>query len=127
MLIVESTLIHICPSVLIACGGLAMSIQNGLDGVVVAQTRLSHVDGERGELIIAGQSVETLAGGTTFEEVCALLWDLPTVELGAARLGAFDRLPSLGAALEAPDAMDAMRAAIAHLPHSSTPQEVTAA
>ena len=34
---------------------------SGLEGVVVADTRLSHVDGERGELFIAGSRVEDLA------------------------------------------------------------------
>jgi len=29
-------------------------VHSGLDGVVAATTRLSQVDGERGELIIAG-------------------------------------------------------------------------
>ncbi|MGH7296509.1 MAG: citrate/2-methylcitrate synthase, partial [Polyangiaceae bacterium] len=46
----------------------------GLEGVVVAETRLSDVDGERGRLVIAGRDVEQLAGAVSFEEVCALLW-----------------------------------------------------
>jgi len=54
----------------------------GLEGVVAAQTRLSHVDGEAGELIIAGYPVEALAGQATFEEVVYLLWHdaLPAAE-----------------------------------------------
>ena len=36
--------------------------QIGLDGVPAAETVLSHVDGERGELIIAGEHVGDLAG-----------------------------------------------------------------
>ena len=36
--------------------------QIGLDGVPAAETVLSHVDGERGELIIAGEHVKNLAG-----------------------------------------------------------------
>lgn len=52
----------------------------GLEGVVAASTRLSHVDGERGELLIAGFAVEDLAGRATFEEATWLLWHdaLPT-------------------------------------------------
>ena len=46
----------------------------GLDGVVAAQTRLSHVDGQNGVLIIAGYSVEDLAARATFEEGAHLLW-----------------------------------------------------
>ncbi len=47
----------------------------GLEGVVAAETKLSHVDGERGELIIAGYRVDDLAPNATFEEVVWLLWN----------------------------------------------------
>lgn len=46
----------------------------GLEGVTAATTRLSHVDGERGELVIAGFAVEDLAANATFEESTWLLW-----------------------------------------------------
>src|SRR5438034_10270981 len=46
----------------------------GLDGVVAAQTRLSHVDGLAGELIIGGYELKALAGKVTFEEAAHLLW-----------------------------------------------------
>jgi citrate synthase len=55
----------------------------GLEGVVAAETRLSSVDGQKGELIIGGFSVEELASQATFEEVCFLLWNdarLPNAE-----------------------------------------------
>jgi citrate synthase len=39
----------------------------GLEGVVAASTRLSHVDGEAGRLILAGYAVEDLAPHATFE------------------------------------------------------------
>ncbi len=48
-------------------------VRNGLQGVVAAETRLSMVDGERGELIIAGHALEELASWS-FEDVVALLW-----------------------------------------------------
>lgn len=51
-----------------------MSINSGLEGVVAATTRLSHVDGERGELIIAGFPLAELASHATFEETTWLLW-----------------------------------------------------
>jgi citrate synthase len=44
----------------------------GLEGVVAASTRLSHVDGEAGRLILAGYAVEDLAPHATFEEVAYL-------------------------------------------------------
>src|SRR5437762_2460083 len=46
----------------------------GLEGVVAAETRLSGVDGEKGELIIGGFLVEALADRSTFEETLYLLW-----------------------------------------------------
>jgi citrate synthase len=66
----------------------------GLDGVVAATTRLSDVDGERGELVIAGYRVEDLATRASFEETTWLLWHgtLPN----AAELQAFrDELASM--------------------------------
>ena len=56
------------------------SAPRGLDGVVAAQTRLSHVDGQNGVLIIGGYELKELAGKVTFEEAAYLLWkgQLPT-------------------------------------------------
>jgi citrate synthase len=51
-----------------------MTPNTGLEGVVAARTRLSHVDGERGELIIAGYPLAEIAPNATFEEVTWLLW-----------------------------------------------------
>ncbi|NIM96178.1 MAG: citrate synthase/methylcitrate synthase [Anaerolineales bacterium] len=55
-------------------------IARGLAGIVITETRLSRVDGEAGELIIAGFPLEELAPNATFEEVLFLLWNdrLPT-------------------------------------------------
>jgi citrate synthase len=44
----------------------------GLEGIVAASTRLSHVDGEAGKLILAGYAVEDLAPHASFEEVAYL-------------------------------------------------------
>jgi citrate synthase len=52
----------------------APEFRPGLEGVVAAETKLSHVDGEKGVLIIGGYTVETLAQQATFEEVVHLLW-----------------------------------------------------
>ena len=45
----------------------------GLDNVVAAETRLSHVDGEAGRLTIAGYAVDDLAPNASAEEVAFLL------------------------------------------------------
>ena len=63
-------------------GEQAASFVPGLQGVVVAETRLSKVDGANGELVISGFPVEELAKGASFEEVVYLLWHdaLPNAE-----------------------------------------------
>ncbi len=105
---------------------MAAPIQgNGLENVVAATTRLSDVDGEQGRLVVAGYPVEDLAGRVPFEEVMFLLFRgaLPTATerswmreaLGEAREAAFERIGELGDALALPDAMDALRASVAHL------------
>ncbi len=91
----------------------------GLDGVVVGDTRCSHVDGEKGRLIVAGHDIETLAPAVDFEAVVALLGRAVSCEveprLGQARSRAFSALPTLSWALTRADGMDALRAALAHL------------
>lgn len=49
-------------------------IKPGLEGVVASETRLSHVDGQKGELIIAGFALEGIAPYAEFEEMIYLLW-----------------------------------------------------
>ncbi len=105
---------------------------DGLEGVVVAETCLSDVDGERGRLVVRGHDVEQLAQRADFEAACALLWsgELPgpiahedvREELGRARVRAFARLRSLGRALDAPDGMEAVRGALAQLRASEIPE-----
>ena len=48
-------------------------MREGLDDVVAVSTRLSHVDGEAGELTIAGYPVDDLAPHASVEEVAYLL------------------------------------------------------
>ena len=63
-------------------------IARGLAGVIITETRLSRVDGEAGQLVIAGFPLEELAPKASFEEVLYLLWNdrLPNVkELEALR------------------------------------------
>ena len=47
----------------------------GLEGVVVAESEISFVDGQEGRLIYRGYSIEELAARSTFEEVSKLLLD----------------------------------------------------
>ena len=101
-------------------------IASGLEGVVVAATRLSEVDGERGRLIIGGYPVEELAPHAHFEEVLFLLWHgrLPSPAERAAlaeTLAARRALPEAtqvllhDAARRGVPAMDALRMGVATL------------
>jgi citrate synthase len=108
----------------------------GLDGIAAAETALSHVDGERGELIIAGMRVGDLVRQTGFEGVTARLWSGGTGQpvgeasvraaLGAARERAFARLPDLLGSTRGLSIVDGFRAAIAGLhAESGLPHEAT--
>ena len=98
---------------------------SGLDGIVVAQTALSEVDGERGKLVIRGYTVEDLVERATFEDVCGLLWNAAwpspgerealRAALSEARQQAFTFVNVLGEALTSTDGMEALRAAVGHL------------
>jgi citrate synthase len=46
----------------------------GLEGIIGAQTAISHVDGENGRLIYQGYVIADLAQEMSFEEVAYLLW-----------------------------------------------------
>ena len=101
-------------------------VAEGLEGVVAAATRLSHVDGEAGRLLLAGYALEELAPRASYEEMAFLLWHdrLPDAgELAALRhrLAAHRALPPPVVALLRRAAehrvapMDALRMAVAAL------------
>jgi citrate synthase len=72
--------------------GDKMTFTPGLKGIVAAETNLSGVDGEAGELVIAGYPLEAIAEHATNEEVVHLLWH--------QRLPALPELASLTEALK---------------------------
>ncbi len=49
-------------------------VAKGLEGVVVAETALSEVDGENGRLVYSGYEIADLANNASYEEVVFLLW-----------------------------------------------------
>ncbi len=95
-----------------------MSTNVGLDGIEVAETKLSGIEGERGQLWIAGLPVAELAA-LGFEGASARLmsaagapWD-PRA-LGDGRVAAFAAMDRWGDALDAPDGVQAVATALAH-------------
>jgi citrate synthase len=116
----------------------ASPVVSGLDGVVAAATRLSEVDGERGELTIAGFAVDDLAAHATFEETTWLLWhgELPTTaerEGFRSRLAERRTLPPAALTLlrecaaARVDPMDALRLAAGTLSLVSADQDTLVA
>ncbi len=97
----------------------ADQVHEGLEGIAVARTRLSDVDGEGGRLIIAGNDVERLAVSASFEDLCGILWETDPSgvrdALAEGRGAAFECVPRLGTALALSDPMDSLRACVATL------------
>ncbi|MFB6157321.1 MAG: citrate synthase [Haloferacaceae archaeon] len=58
-------------------------LKQGLEGVLVAESELSYIDGEEGRLVYRGYDIDDLARGASYEEVLYLLWhgELPTAAL----------------------------------------------
>jgi citrate synthase len=61
---------------------MPQEVRKGLEGVVVAESSLSAIDGDAGRLVYRGYSIEELAAGASYEEVLYLLWhgELPDAE-----------------------------------------------
>lgn len=93
----------------------------GLDGVVAAETALSHVDGLAGRLVIAGQDVEDLSQNATFEAVACRLWAIADGQIrtqndiGKARAAAFSLTPDLLQCAKGMAPIDALRIGFAML------------
>jgi citrate synthase len=108
-----------------------ITVNPGLEGVIVGETALSRVAGEEGQLTYRGYDISDLAAHASFEEVAYLLWHgrLPNAsELTdlAGRMALYRRLPEpLLASLRAVprDAwpMDVLRSVVSaialHVPH----------
>lgn len=110
---------------------------DGLDGVVVADTVLSHSDADAGRLWICGRSLEEAVHELGFEGIVALLWKglagsvLSRADmlnrLGTGRRRAFDRVASwLGQTAAIPVA-EALRICLASIPDTCTAAEITGA
>jgi citrate synthase len=63
-------------------------LKRGLEGVLVAESELSYIDGDAGKLVYRGYPIEALAREASYEEVVYLLWhdELPD----AAELADFE-------------------------------------
>ncbi|RYZ06542.1 MAG: citrate synthase [Myxococcales bacterium] len=108
-------------------------MHEGLEGVLVAKTTLSSVEGDVGRLTIRGHLIESLASEAPYEAMVGLLLDgaLPPPErlrelqaqLGAARVRAYARLAPLGRAVRSTDPMRSLATALSLLPSDATPAD----
>lgn len=99
-------------------------LHRGLEGIAVAETRLSTIDGDAGELVIGGFDIDELAANTTYEESVFLLLNdrLPTTaerDSFRSELAGYRTLSPVvkdvlsEAAQESASAMDALRMGVA--------------
>ena len=49
-------------------------LKKGLEGVLVAESSLSYIDGDEGKLVYRGYTIDDLARNASFEEVVYMLW-----------------------------------------------------
>jgi citrate synthase len=113
------------------------SLNPGLEGIAVAETRLSQIDGEQGELTIQGFPIDEIAGNARYEETLFLLLNgrLPTSaeyaelrdELSSQRRISEDVQAVLQrAARQEKPAMDALRMGVAAANLGVTEQDTAA-
>lgn len=115
---------------------MSSSLRPGLEGVVVAETVLSHADPERGMLWMRGRSIPQLLQQCGFEGTTALLWEGfagqgltregIAREFGAARQDAFKRVDGWLAAAGGRPLDEAVRIGLALLPDDSAPAAIVA-
>ncbi|SJZ43909.1 citrate synthase [Enhydrobacter aerosaccus] len=105
---------------------LQTRVDSGLDGVIVADTVMSEVDGEAGRLTVRGHGLQELVANRGYEGVAALLWegygkgggDESAVRegLAAARVHAYALVPRLLAASAGLSPVEALRVGLGMLP-----------
>jgi len=111
-------------------------MNNGLEGVVAAETVLSHADGESGAVWVRGHTIESLAAERGYEGAVAVMWegfaghdlsrDGMRDTLGAARAAAFARTSEwLDCAARRPLG-EGLRIALAAVPDIAAPAEILA-
>src|SRR5882672_11302784 len=112
----------------------AGAMAGGLEGVVAAETVLSHADSERGIVWVRGRNISDLVEHHGYEGTIALLWEGFDGEglsragiaerLGLGRTLAFSRLDQwLPTAARRPP-IEAMRLCLAALPDDSEPAAI---
>ena len=101
-------------------------VSSGLEGVCVGESGISLVDGQAGRLILRGFHLQEL-GEKSYEELAQILWEVPLLGLGEARLRV---TPLLREALPLASGLapiEWLRLALDRLPDQKTPADWVAA
>jgi citrate synthase len=111
-------------------------MNNGLEGVIAAETVLSHADGERGTVWVRGHTIENLAAAYGYEGAVAVMWEgfaghgLTRAgmreTLSAARAAAFARSGEWLACAGRRPLVEGVRIALAALPDDAEPAQILA-
>ncbi|MBX3168943.1 MAG: citrate synthase [Candidatus Eremiobacteraeota bacterium] len=99
---------------------------SGLEGVCVADSRISLVDGQAGRLILRGVHLHDL-GDKSFEELARFLWEVPLENLGEARLRVAPALRELLPLAHGLAPIEWLRLALDRLPDTKNPADWVAA
>ena len=111
-------------------------MNDGLEGVVAAETVLSHADGESGAVWVRGHTIERLAAEHGYEGAVAVMWDGfaghgltrggMREALAAARVTAFARSVEWLACAAPRPLAEGLRIALAALPGDAEPAAILA-
>jgi citrate synthase len=111
-------------------------MNNGLEGVVAADTVLSHTDGDTGTIWVRGHTVSDLVTNHGFEGTVAIIWEgfagqgLTRAkiqnEFGAGREQAYAQMKDWLSAASKRPLLEGVRIALAALPEDSTPAVIAA-
>lgn len=109
-------------------------MSNGLDGVVAAETVLSHTDRRSGMVWVRGHDLPDLVANHGYEGMVALLWDdfagesltreSVTATLGSARARAFTNLPTWMPLASGRPLNEGLRIALAALSDNAGPADL---
>src|ERR1044071_1042995 len=111
-------------------------MNSGLEGVVAADTVLSHTDGDTGTIWVRGHTVSDLVENHGFEGTVAIIWNgfagrgltraKIQSEFGSGREQVFEQMKDwLGAASKRP-LLEGVRIGLAALPEDSGPAVIAA-
>jgi citrate synthase len=113
------------------------TMNNGLEGVVAADTVLSYVNGNDGTLWVRGHNLEDLVKNHGFEGTVAIVWEgfsgegltraKIQSEFGLARERAFAHISNWIDSASGRPILEGVRIALAALSESSEPSEIVAA